>query len=61
MTPSQALTELHQSFDISTFSLPDAPMAMPQQKLEHEHGLIRRLVALVTPNRTDAPSAGARM
>ena len=58
MTQPQAM---HLSFDISAFSLPDAPMAMPQQALEHDQGLLRRLMALFTPDHTDAPSAGARM
>lgn len=49
------------AFDIATFGLPDAPMAMPQQVLEHPHGLLRRLLALIAPDHTDAPSAGARM
>lgn len=40
-------------------ALPDAPLAMPQQVIEAERGLLRRLIDGLTPHRPAAPSAGA--
>lgn len=42
-------------------ALPDAPMAMPAQTLEHPQGLLRRMIAALLPERFAAPSAGARL
>lgn len=40
-------------------ALPQAPLAMPAQVIEAEHGLLRRVLGGLMPFRPAAPSAGA--
>lgn len=40
-------------------ALPTAPLAMPPQVIEAEHGLLWRLVHGLIPERPASPSAGA--
>lgn len=40
-------------------ALPVAPMAMPPQVIEHDAGLLRRLIGALVPRRPATPSAGA--
>lgn len=40
-------------------ALPSAPLAMPPQVIEAEHGLLWRLVHSLIPARPATPSAGA--
>lgn len=39
-------------------ALPVAPLAMPAQVIEPAQGLLRRLIAGITPSHPAAPSAG---
>lgn len=39
-------------------ALPDAPLPMPHQVIERDHGLLRRLMAGFGPHNPAAPSAG---